>query len=417
MACAAICATTLASTLYAGGADYTLRFGESQGAVGGEATIAVLLDVAPTAAPVAAWSIGVCHGAEVDIVSLAQGNTTAALDPAFEDSQLVPGSGWAIGVILSFVGSTTIEPGNGYSLHLPRYALLAEGDATLSYCNTIGAPTPVETLISDPSSATVPPTQIDGVISIGLVPPIECRLASSSASAGESVELAVTVDNPVAFEGFAFGARGTAMLMLDSVTAGSALQAATGGLGPEYFAVNLSPAGGVGLTVACLIRTSPPLATVPPGVDQEIAIVGGVVDAAAPTDEVIPVTFASDLGSPAVLTRFSVGGVGVTPILSDGAVMVLPGGTQFLRGDIDLDGMIGLGDAIFLASYLFGSGASPGCLVAADVNDDGALALDDVIVHLGYQFSGGTAPAAPFPSCGVDPTPDALTCLAATICP
>ncbi len=85
----------------------------------------------------------------------------------------------------------------------------------------------------------------------------------------------------------------------------------------------------------------------------------------------------------------------------------------FIRGDANSDGVINITDALAALGYLFlGTNPVPGvfCEDSADTNDDGDLNVTDVIRLLGYLFLGGQEPAAPFPSEGVDPTPDDLRC-------
>ena len=90
-------------------------------------------------------------------------------------------------------------------------------------------------------------------------------------------------------------------------------------------------------------------------------------------------------------------------------------GVQFVRGDVNLDGSLDISDAISILSYLF-SGGPANCLSAADANDDSGVDVADGISLLGFLF-GGPGNAIPAPnSCGVDPTPDALTCSASN-CP
>ena len=93
-----------------------------------------------------------------------------------------------------------------------------------------------------------------------------------------------------------------------------------------------------------------------------------------------------------------------------------PGGCAngaFIRIDANGDGVVNfLVDALFLLDYLFVLGAPVvECLDAADVTDDGIVNLQDPIWALNYGFvPGGALPPAPFPSCGFDPTDDALEC-------
>ena len=99
----------------------------------------------------------------------------------------------------------------------------------------------------------------------------------------------------------------------------------------------------------------------------------------------------------------------VTSVLSPPVV------AEFIRGDSNGDGTVGIGDPLLTLAYLFTGGAS-NCLRAEDVNDDGFVDVSDPIYSLGFQFAGGPAPSAPFPNCGIDPTPDTLSCDSPT-CP
>jgi hypothetical protein len=87
----------------------------------------------------------------------------------------------------------------------------------------------------------------------------------------------------------------------------------------------------------------------------------------------------------------------------------------FLRGDADGDGVPNLTDVVRILQALFLGGALE-CLDSADVDDDGIRDITDAIRLLGSLFLGAEAPPAPYPSCGPDPTPDALGCGAAPAC-
>jgi hypothetical protein len=87
-----------------------------------------------------------------------------------------------------------------------------------------------------------------------------------------------------------------------------------------------------------------------------------------------------------------------------------PAGTAlFVRGDADLDGMVGLTDAIRILGFLFQGGTAP-CLDAADVDDSGQVDITDAIRLLNYLFLGDEPPPPPFPEAGPDPTEDELDC-------
>jgi hypothetical protein len=84
--------------------------------------------------------------------------------------------------------------------------------------------------------------------------------------------------------------------------------------------------------------------------------------------------------------------------------------TKFRRGDANADGSLDLTDPIFLLTHLFLGGKIPDCRDAADANDDGKIDITDAVYSLNFQFLGGEAPQIPFLSCGLDPTPDGLSC-------
>jgi hypothetical protein len=79
------------------------------------------------------------------------------------------------------------------------------------------------------------------------------------------------------------------------------------------------------------------------------------------------------------------------------------------RGDADLDGTVGLTDAVAVLESLFRGGGALRCPDAADADDDGSLNVTDAVRTLAYLFQGGPAPAAPGPdACGPDSTHDDL---------
>ena len=78
--------------------------------------------------------------------------------------------------------------------------------------------------------------------------------------------------------------------------------------------------------------------------------------------------------------------------------------------DFNGDGSVDLTDRIFFLSVLLEGRTEGVCLDALDTNDDGMVSLaDNPIPPLPGPFSIDTPPAEPT-ECGVDPTPDALSC-------
>jgi hypothetical protein len=102
------------------------------------------------------------------------------------------------------------------------------------------------------------------------------------------------------------------------------------------------------------------------------------------------------------------GACGVIFFLLAGARL---GAADFIRGDANGDGKVSLADAEYLDDYLFKGGCAPACVNSGDANDDGKISINDTVLLANYLVSGESPPAAPFPSAGADPTPDAeLTC-------
>jgi hypothetical protein len=89
--------------------------------------------------------------------------------------------------------------------------------------------------------------------------------------------------------------------------------------------------------------------------------------------------------------------------------------TEFRRGDCGNDGSVGIADAIYQLSVLFGPAEPLPCADACDANDDGLLNIADPVRSLGHLFGGEPPLASPYPGCGIDPTDDALDCTAPTV--
>lgn len=65
----------------------------------------------------------------------------------------------------------------------------------------------------------------------------------------------------------------------------------------------------------------------------------------------------------------------------------------FVRGDANADGIINLGDIVYLINFLFRSGAPPNPLDAGDANCDGYVTLGDIVHLINYLFKGGPPPS------------------------
>ncbi|MEM7167496.1 MAG: hypothetical protein AAF581_18705 [Planctomycetota bacterium] len=86
------------------------------------------------------------------------------------------------------------------------------------------------------------------------------------------------------------------------------------------------------------------------------------------------------------------------------------GSPSFVRADCNTDGGVDISDPVRALAILFAAATPAVCVDACDSNDDGGFDIGDPIHTLGAIFGMGAPPAAPFPTCGVDPTADGLDC-------
>ncbi|MBI4586126.1 MAG: hypothetical protein HY717_19115 [Planctomycetes bacterium] len=87
------------------------------------------------------------------------------------------------------------------------------------------------------------------------------------------------------------------------------------------------------------------------------------------------------------------------------AVDPLQAQCRFVRGDMNGTGPVDLADAVDILAYLYIGESVPTCPDAADANDNGVVDLGDYIYLTRWMFGNGPPPPAPFPTAGTDPTP------------
>lgn len=87
---------------------------------------------------------------------------------------------------------------------------------------------------------------------------------------------------------------------------------------------------------------------------------------------------------------------------------------EFIRGDVDGNALLSIGDGLrcFRCQFVPGWQDSCQCHDAVDANDNGAITIGDCIRILRKQFVPGWQDSIPlpFPDCGPDPNPDGLGC-------
>ncbi len=186
------------------------------------------------------------------------------------------------------------------------------------------------------------------------------------------------------------------------------------GLDPDFFEVSILEESGVatgGVTVGVVIDflVAPPLLIAA----SETAVVTIDIDTipTAAASTISEVYFEDGVHGPIPISNV------VTVNLQSFIALTVPGqitlesatSSTFRRGDSNLDGVLDLADAIFDLSYQMAGGPAM-CLSAHDADNDGNIDLEDSIFCLTFMFLGGPLLPAPYPSCGVDSTPDGLTC-------
>ncbi len=423
-------AALLALTSQLPAQDYTLYFEDGIGGpAGSEQTITCKLDMPAPPVGLAGWSIGICHDVNaLNPTAAADGVTTLTINggsPAdFDQINIIPNGGATApetsgvnqAVVIAFLGGVELSAGTDYEILEITYELSGpDAFATVNYCSTTpGGAFPVETVVTQVGGASVSATLVPNTIEVGAIFPPTFRLATDlTVAAGTTTDAAVTMDNPeFDIYGFSFGVTHDASIVtLTEILPGTDTQTA------EFFVVDNAPANGDGGVVAAILSLSAPLQLIGPGNDYEVAIFSYDVAGTAAVDDVSALTFVDTLeaeaGSPAVELLVSFGEIGMVPVTDDGSILVTSigggGGPEFIRGDCNGDGSIDIADPVYNLQFLFVAGPQD-CEVSQDTNDDGGVDIADPVYNLAALFTGG--PAVPAPNvCGVDPTPDTLTCV------
>ena len=105
--------------------------------------------------------------------------------------------------------------------------------------------------------------------------------------------------------------------------------------------------------------------------------------------------------SASLTLRTSAGGQG-SPVGSQSSENYSGGGgwvytteEQGTRGDVNGDGIINIGDVVYLVSYLYKNGPAPDPSWVGDANSDGVVNIGDVVYLVSYLYKGGPPPCSP----------------------
>ena len=67
--------------------------------------------------------------------------------------------------------------------------------------------------------------------------------------------------------------------------------------------------------------------------------------------------------------------------------------SQVSVGDANADGIVDIGDVVYLVNYLYRAGSEPCPIEAGDVTCDGIVNVGDVVFLISYLYKGGPPPA------------------------
>ncbi|MEM7166623.1 MAG: dockerin type I repeat-containing protein [Planctomycetota bacterium] len=229
-----------------------------------------------------------------------------------------------------------------------------------------------------------------------------------------------TAGAPGLLHGWSYGVcHDNTFAQLVSVVDGATTATINSGIGPAFNAIQTmpvstppfpSPGPNQGFIVGVIIDLTGNFNLLPgTGYEFNVATYLGLGPA------VLSLEFCEVLSTPPVVVRVNeIGLPGDIPVQT-GLTLSIAG---FRRGDCNDDGATNITDAVTTLLYLFPQGPPPNlaCEKACDADDDGAINLSDAIRILDALFLGGTPPPPPHVTCGIDGTPDALTCAGFTMC-
>lgn len=404
--------------------DSTIFISGGSGATGDVIQSHVTLDTAVIV--VQGWSFGICHDTDnLEVLAAADGPTTLVVNgggpPDFNEVNIYP-EGVTVGVVISFIGTFQLDPGTGYGLLDLDYGLTGVPDpggfpidAGVSFCGTLGSP-PVDVVVVS-GGASLVPEQINGTIQI-VPPPDFCLDLSCEGGISDAI---LTWSECTPFDYTLVHRDGELIAMLDpgvteyvddGLDPGSYTYAVLGVVFPD---VNSVPEVVSSLCTAVIIPVT--ASGIEPTTGHylggiEVTVTGtGFVSAVDTEVEIdgVPLVDAVVVDD-TTITGFlpaATNGIGefdVRVANSLGESTLTNGFTYgFIRGVVNGDIRLDIGDAMYICYWLFANGDSPLCLEAAEVNGDDMIDLADPIFIVMYLFRNGPLPIAPFPEAGLDP--------------
>lgn len=182
------------------------------------------------------------------------------------------------------------------------------------------------------------------------------------------------------------------------------------GRAPDFFRATETAPGAVRIG-ALMGFIDPTGQAIPVGPSRNVVDLAFSVNPAAPLMTLSPVRFADDAASfPPAYNLASIAGQAHLPSTIDGGVFIDCTQFEFRRGDTNEDGSVTVSDAVFIVDWLFFFGTPSQCNKTGDTNADGFFDLADIVFLLNALLGGGPPIPAPYPNCGLEPTPTIFSC-------
>lgn len=395
-----------------------------------------------SATGVAGWSYGICHEESgLNPVSWETGSSIATFqngapvdyevmnvyDNAFDTGAAA--SGFAHFVVVSlFAGIPELPPGVGYELATLTYEVVGfPGTTEVRTCNSevyngpIAPPVPA---IMAVQGVSVPVTLGSSDVTIEEIEPYILRPGFAEVDPSNPVTVPVDLIVDPSAQAVVAGSFGVCQDTEVASVVSAELGASLASIDLDFVSITthtiatspLGTAPGASLEFV-LAATAPALSA---GTHELLTIDYEAIGAIGSSTSLDPCSdVANDAGLPTAMSVSVGSGSSFAPFGDQGQLAVADLSQQFQRVDCNADGTPTIADPIFLLAYLFSDGDSPQCEKACDLDDSGTVDLGDAISYLNLLFLTPLEIEVPEPSitCGVDTTPDSLTCEAFDICP